>query len=68
MSNPVAQHLQDRRKALMDRLATKSLMREYLTAEVQQTVHQIATIDRELQTLAKEATHGRPEADADQPR
>lgn len=58
-ANPVAQHLADKRAALMNRLGMKSYMHECLANEMRGLAQQIANIDRELQQLAKETPNGR---------
>lgn len=67
ITDPVAQHLSEKRNALMQRLGVKSYMHECLANEMRGLAQQIANIDRELQQLAKESPHGRTDEAHPQP-
>lgn len=66
-TDPVAQHLAEKRAALMQRFGVKSYMHECLANEMRGLAQQIANIDRELQQLAKESPHGRTDEAPPQP-
>jgi ubiquinone biosynthesis protein UbiJ len=67
IENPVAQHLAEKRLALVNRLGIKSFMHECLANEMRQLAQQIAHLDRELHQLAKETPDGRTDEELAQP-